>query len=330
MKISDVEKSTGLTAKAIRLYEEKGLISVERKNNRYRDYSADTVNNHQTVITESNALLGIDIGTTNISAVIIDIERNTVLETYTITNNSKLNTDSDLSECDAEWIVNKVKRITDYIIKAFPNIKSIGITGQMHGIVYVDESGKAVSPLYTWQDGRGNRKFDKDTTYCQEIFKRTNYTVFSGYGFSTLFYNTLHDIQPETAKTFCSIMDYVIMVLAGNLTPFIHTTNAASFGLYDIQKKSFDTNAVKKLGLSHLSLPYIIEDGKPIGFYQNIPVSVGIGDNQASFYGTVKKDDTSVLVNFGTGSQISVVSDAMQSIDDLLEIRPYLFGKYLL
>ena len=31
-------------------------------------------------------------------------------------------------------------------------ITSIGITGQMHGILYVDESGRGLSPLYTWQD----------------------------------------------------------------------------------------------------------------------------------------------------------------------------------
>ena len=38
MKINDVEKLTGLTAKAIRLYESKGLISVPREENGYRNY----------------------------------------------------------------------------------------------------------------------------------------------------------------------------------------------------------------------------------------------------------------------------------------------------
>ena len=44
VKISEVEKTTGLTAKAIRLYEVKGLISVGRKENSYRDYSESEVN----------------------------------------------------------------------------------------------------------------------------------------------------------------------------------------------------------------------------------------------------------------------------------------------
>ena len=43
MKINDVEKITGLTQRAIRLYENKGLIRVEREENGYRNYSSDDV-----------------------------------------------------------------------------------------------------------------------------------------------------------------------------------------------------------------------------------------------------------------------------------------------
>lgn len=45
MTIKDVEKLTGLTAKSIRYYEEKGLISVERnQENAYRSYTEENVN----------------------------------------------------------------------------------------------------------------------------------------------------------------------------------------------------------------------------------------------------------------------------------------------
>lgn len=44
MRVKDVERLTGLSTKAIRLYEEKGLISVERNPvNDYRDYSMENV-----------------------------------------------------------------------------------------------------------------------------------------------------------------------------------------------------------------------------------------------------------------------------------------------
>ncbi|MBO5356366.1 MAG: MerR family transcriptional regulator [Clostridia bacterium] len=43
MKINDVEKITGLTAKAIRLYESKGLINISREENGYRNYTEKDV-----------------------------------------------------------------------------------------------------------------------------------------------------------------------------------------------------------------------------------------------------------------------------------------------
>ena len=44
MTIKEVEKLTGLTAKSIRLYESKGLITVERnEENYYRNYTDEDV-----------------------------------------------------------------------------------------------------------------------------------------------------------------------------------------------------------------------------------------------------------------------------------------------
>ena len=44
------------------------------------------------------------------------------------------------------------------------------------------------------------------------------------------------------------------------------------------------------------------------GEYKGIPVSVAIGDNQASVFSTLA-DEGNILLNIGTGSQVSVISD---------------------
>lgn len=261
-------------------------------------------------------------------------------------------TESDFSECDGEWIFDKSKRIIDYLISVYPNIKSIGITGQMHGILYVSADGLAVSPFYNWQDGRGNRflceqvvknckennpqtdtendfKTEKTKTYCDEILSRTGYVCNSGYGFTTMFYNKQNGIEPKNADSFCCISDYVFMRLTGRKLPLVHSTNAASFGLYDIKNNCFDKSAVEKLGLSDLTLPKIVSDVYTGDCYKSIPISVGIGDNQASFFGSVKSEDTTALVNFGTGSQVSIVSDKFYKTDNCIEARPYFMDKYL-
>ena len=38
----------------------------------------------------------------------------------------------------------------DDFLDEYPEVEKIGLTGQMHGIVYIDKEGTCVSPLYTW------------------------------------------------------------------------------------------------------------------------------------------------------------------------------------
>lgn len=277
-----------------------------------------------------NALLGLDIGTTNISAVVIDIDNNEIIETYAVANDSKLETEIDFFEYNAQWIANIAISIVDNLVKSYPNVKSIGLTGQMHGFVYVSDDGQAVSPLYNWQDGRGNREFSSEKTYCREIYDRTGYVCNSGYAFATMFYNTENGLEPSGTKSFCSIMDYIVMILSGRKTPLVHISNAASFGLCNLNTCTFDKKAVESINLGHITLPEIAKETDIAGYYKEIPVTVAIGDNQASFFGSVKHEKDSVLVNVGTGSQVSVVSDEYVNVNGELEIRPYLFGKYLL
>ena len=284
-----------------------------------------------TSLDDCKAVIGIDIGSTSISAVVINADENTVIETYTVDNDSSISVEPDFSEFDADKMTDKAKAIAEYLIKAYPNAVSIGITGQMHGVVYLDKNGKAVSPLYNWQDGRGNRKLPNGKTYAQEIFDLTGYKVYSGYGFSTLYYNKINGLEPQNAYTFCTIMDYLAVKLAGLLFPVIHPSNAASLGLFNLKDKAFDKDAIKKLGLDHLEIPTVAEDyDNIIDKYFGVSVSVAIGDNQASIFGSVKPEKNNSLVNFGTGSQISAVTDEYREVNENLELRPYLFGKYLI
>ena len=99
------------------------------------------------------------------------------------------------------------------------SLAGIGLTGQMHGIIYVDRQGEAVSPLYTWQDSRAGKIFKNGKTYCDEMLKRTGYTIFSGYGLATHFYNIQKQLVPKGAVKLCTIHDLVAMKLAENNVP---------------------------------------------------------------------------------------------------------------
>ena len=101
--------------------------------------------------------MGIDIGTTTISGVILDVEKKQIVETRTIPNGSFLSTGKDWERMqDVSVILKKARALVDELLDCCPDCASIGLTGQMHGITYIDWEGESVSPLYTWQDGRGN------------------------------------------------------------------------------------------------------------------------------------------------------------------------------
>lgn len=104
--------------------------------------------------------IGIDIGTTTISGVVLektDTGKPKVLVAKTIENGSFLTTADDWEKIqDAEKLVKKSRELLNDFLDRYPDVERIGLTGQMHGIVYIDKEGNGVSPLYTWQDTRGN------------------------------------------------------------------------------------------------------------------------------------------------------------------------------
>lgn len=323
--------------------------------------------------------IGLDIGTTTVCGVLVDAKTGELLDAKTLTNDSVIESVHTYERTqDADKILVKCKNILEEYLSEQEDIVSIGVTGQMHGIVYVDENGVAVSPLYTWQDGRGDlccpdiqndiqKKLtvaDSETvenidngnkvadnaevaelgngaiTYAAELSQLTGYHMASGFGLTTNYYNTKHGLVPEEAKSFCTIPDYVAMSLAGEKRPKMHQTMAASLGLYNMEAGDFDRTSVEKAGMNPELLPEVATTSTICGAYtadmekypayagKTIPVAVAFGDNQASFLGSVNQD-CKVLLNVGTGGQVSVYSEELIKADGI-ECRPYLKGSYLM
>ena len=181
--------------------------------------------------------IGIDIGTTGICGVAIDTETGKVLRSVTKNSNAFIRGAAEWEKIQSvDTVIGIAKDILDGLTDS--DTVSIGITGQMHGIVYINSDGDAVSPLYTWQDKRGDLPYG-DTTYAKFLGS------FTGYGCVTDLYNRENGIRPVEATAFCTIHDYFSMKLCGLKKPLIHSSNAASFGCYDIIKNkfSYDTGA---------------------------------------------------------------------------------------
>ena len=98
--------------------------------------------------------IGIDLGTTSICGVLIDTDTGEVLRSHTENSDAFLDGGALWERLQApEKIISLATGILEELL--CDEVVAIGVTGQMHGIVYTDSKGQAVSPLYTWQDGRG-------------------------------------------------------------------------------------------------------------------------------------------------------------------------------
>ncbi len=273
--------------------------------------------------------LGLDLGTTSICGAVIDSWQNQMVEIFERPNNTNLISRYAYESLqDADALVSQALDLIDLAISSYPDLQVISVTGQMHGILYINAEGEAVSPLITWQDKRGDLSYQDALSYCEYLTSKTKYPMASGFGLVTHFYNLVHQQIPENASKIVTIMDYLTMRLAGQKTPVSHCSNAASLGCFNLDTGSFDADSLRIVSIDPHWLPAVTDQNELIGCYRGIPVSVALGDNQASFLGAVSEPESSVLVNIGTGSQLSVMTNS--PIRCGLEARPYLQNKVLL
>jgi sedoheptulokinase len=107
-------------------------------------------------------------------------------------------------------------------------------------------------------------------------------------------------------------------------------SNGASLGFFNIQAHQFDTQALEQIGIHPSILPETNESASLAGYYnQTIPVYSAIGDNQASFLGSVHKVNVSIHITVGTSSQLSVYSEKYVRVEPL-DTRPFPGGGYIL
>ena len=332
--------------------------------------------------------IGIDIGTTTISGAVLEISGTAarLLHAENIPNDSFLPPDVPGARIqDAERILSLAKelleRLLDFCCRSGPSEISastgidggpgeipaaigltgpgeipaaigltgpgeipaaIGLTGQMHGIVYTDCAGRPLSPLYTWQDQRGE-------TVRKQILEKTGISVPGGYGFATHYYNMIHGLVPKGAVSLCTIMDLFGMHLTGNSRPLMHSSNAASLGLFHPGRNHYLKESMESLfGKAEVSatggsgassfIPDFSEEIREIGHYhwnpdisscRSIPVTCAIGDNQAGVLASVGTAPGTPLVNFGTGGQVSLLTTRYSELPGI-ETRPFLPGLYLM
>lgn len=245
--------------------------------------------------------IGIDIGTTSICLGVYEEETGRFGEIRQEKNYFL----PDTFQQDPERIFHTVKNMLDDLIQNGGKPSVIGISSQMHGILYVDKEGHAVSPYYTWKTESGNEAY-KEASYASFLSRTVGYEMYTGYGSVTHFQLQQTGQISAEAVSLVNIGDYAAMRLCHAKKPMMSPSIAASLGGFSLQDGSFDLAALQKAGVDTSYYPQVKAGEFIMGEYRGIPVTCAQGDNQASFYGAIGEREEALSINVGTGSQVSL------------------------
>ncbi len=279
-----------------------------------------------------NQALAIDIGTSKISLMQFDISSMQVIHSASEENNSLVPLpDHHKHEQDPE----KIWSIVQGLLRQFPSrtsVEFVTITGQVHGILLIDDAFKPRTNLMTWRDCR-NRTNPVGSNYKLQ----NGCLVQKGYGGSTL--KALLEEGEQVVNDdvqVCTITSFVMGRLCGCYA--IDDTIAATLGVYDIRNKRWNTAQLEELGIPLSLFPPVVPSSAIMGtilptvalesgLRETVAVCSPIGDNQASFIGSLGFCPAG-LINIGTGGQISVPCTEITD-NPSIEIRPLPENGYL-
>lgn len=275
--------------------------------------------------------MGIDIGTTTASIIMMDAGSGEILGSRTIAHDAFIKGHVPEAKVqDAQKLYKAAESAVIELSNEFGAPDCIGLTGQMHGMLYVDENGEAVSPVYIWQDGCGNFKMEDGKSYAEKL-RETGGAASTGFGLTSHFYLQKNNMIPAEAVKMSTISDYIGMKLCGRKEPVIAKDMAASWGCFDLKNGKFLMEEMKSVGVDTSYLPKLMDNHQVMGYTKagesgevpaGIPVVVSLGDNQASVLGSVQDLCETVLINIGTGSQVSVGTNDFYDVSGSIELRP--------
>lgn len=300
-------------------------------------------------------ILGIDIGTTSVKVVLINIKSNEVEAQHV--KDTQSNIPSDTGPGGNKQDVPKIISAINLCVSKLPkhllqNVKKIGVCCQMHGVMFWKNDGEddkaweridrdknvrfdvkvdRVSALYTWQDNRCDPAFLKTLPVPE-----SHLNVSTGFGIPTMFWMAKN--KPEKLKKYNrsgTIGDFAVAMLCDLDKPIISDHNAASWGYFNCISGQWNKEILKQASFPVELLPDIKKSGSLAGqladnwhsISKGTPIGIAMGDLQCSVLSTVETPKDAVL-NISTSAQICFVADNFQPSNGPPKVSPVEYLPY--
>src|SRR3569623_1142669 len=192
-------------------------------------------------------VLGLDLGTTTITALALDVHSGAIVARLTLANGAEIvgPQTSGRSEWDAERIaaaaLEALHRVADAVADRASELAGIGLSGQQHGVLLVDPSLKPQGPFINWQDRRAEEiAAGTGQTWLalardragEDSRQATGCSLAAGYMGVTLFWMQSQGLI-RRGRTACFLVDYLAVLLTGGRI-VTDATSAASSGLFAV------------------------------------------------------------------------------------------------
>src|SRR5215217_540501 len=262
--------------------------------------------------------LGIDTSTTSSKALLIDQAGNVV---GVVSSPHTLQTPRPLwSEQDPrEWWEAVSASIRSVLEKAGiggERVAAVALTGQMHGLVLLDEAGNVLRPAILWNDQRTQSQCDE----IHQIIGREKFIQITGNvaltGFTAPKILWVKENEPEVfakAKHVLLPKDYIRYKLTGEYA--MDKADGAGTVLFDLRSRDWSDDILSALDIPRAWMPktfegpvftgYVTEQAAALtGLKMGTPVAAGGGDQAAQAVGVGAVEPGIVGLTVGTSGVV--------------------------
>ncbi len=221
-----------------------------------------------------------------------------------------------------DWYVNTIDALRELLTDINKSdVRSISFSGQMHGLVLVDNSGDVIRPAILWNDGRSIKEVDylNNVVGTDFLLKHTGNIAFAGFTAPKLLWVRNNEIN--NFRNIYKILlpkDYLAFKLTGAFATDV--SDAAGTLYFDTANKCWSDPMLETLGVDIGMLPDVIESDtvigtvKPdiadyLGIRSDVSVDIGGGDNACSAIGTCTLNSGDCNISIGTSGTVFVVND---------------------
>lgn len=263
-------------------------------------------------------LLGLDLSTTGSKALLLD-ESGTVVAVASSPHS--LSTPRPLwSEQDPQewWSATRqaIGKVLAQEESAADRIQAVGLTGQMHGLVLLDEAGEVLRPAILWNDQRTQDQCDEihDRVGQERLIRITGNPMLTGFTAPKMLW--VRQNEPEIyarVRTMLLPKDYIRYRLSGEIATDV--AGGSGTNLFDLGERSWSSELLDLLEIEPNLLPPIFESAalcaevsskgaSETGLRGGTPIVAGAGDQAAQAVGVGAVEPGVLALTLGTSGVV--------------------------